>query len=251
MTEHTLTGKNVLIAGGAKNLGGLIARQAAEAGANVAIHYNSASSKTDADQTLADIEATGARGVVLSGDLTKPENIEKLFADAAAALGPIDVAVNTVGKVLRKPIVDTTEAEYDEMFDVNAKSAYFFIKEAGKQLADGGKVISIVTSLLGAFTDGYSTYAGGKSPVEHFTRAAAKEYADRGISVTAIAPGPMDTPFFYGQETPERVEFHKSQGMGNQLTKIEDIAPIVRFLATDGWWITGQTIFANGGYTTR
>ena len=251
MTEHTLTGKNVLIAGGAKNLGGLIARQAAEAGANVAIHYNSASSKTDADQTLADIEATGARGVVLSGDLTKPENIEKLFADAAAALGPIDVAVNTVGKVLRKPIVDTTEAEYDEMFDVNAKSAYFFIKEAGKQLADGGKVISIVTSLLGAFTDGYSTYAGGKSPVEHFTRAAAKEYADRGMSVTAIAPGPMDTPFFYGQETPERVEFHKSQGMGNQLTKIEDIAPIVRFLATDGWWITGQTIFANGGYTTR
>lgn len=251
MTEHTLTDKNVLIAGGAKNLGGLIARQAAEAGANVAIHYNSASSKPDADQTLAAIEATGARGVVLTGDLTKPESIEKLFANAAAALGPIDVAVNTVGKVLRKPIADTTEAEYDDMFDVNAKSAYFFIKEAGKQLADGGKIISIVTSLLGAFTDGYSTYAGGKSPVEHFTRAAAKEYADRGISVTAIAPGPMDTPFFYGQETPERVEFHKSQGMGNQLTKIEDIAPIVRFLATDGWWITGQTIFANGGYTTR
>ncbi|GAB3304615.1 SDR family oxidoreductase [Epidermidibacterium keratini] len=251
MAEHTLTGKNVLIAGGAKNLGGLIARQAAEAGANVAIHYNSESSKTDAEQTLADIEATGVRGVVLSGDLTKPENIEKLFAEATEALGKIDVAVNTVGKVLRKPIVDTTEDEYDDMFDVNAKSAYFFIKEAGKQLADNGKVISLVTSLLGAFTDGYSTYAGGKSPVEHFTRAAAKEYAERGISVTAIAPGPMDTPFFYGQETPERVEFHKSQAMGNQLTKIEDIAPIVRFLATDGWWITGQTIFANGGYTTR
>src|SRR5690606_13254051 len=107
------------------------------------------------------------------------------------------------------------------------------------------------TALLAAFTDGYSTYAGGKSPVEHFTRAAAKEFADRGISVTAIAPGPMDTPFFYGQETPERVEFHKSQGMGGQLTKIEDIAPIVRFLASEGWWITGQTIFANGGYTTR
>ena len=125
------------------------------------------------------------------------------------------------------------------------------LKEAGKQVADGGKIITIVTSLLAAFTDGYSTYAGGKAPVEHFTRAAAKELAVRGISVNSVAPGPMDTPFFYGQETPERVAFHKSQAMGNSLTKIEDIAPIVRFLATDGWWITGQTIFANGGYTTR
>ncbi|UGS24971.1 SDR family oxidoreductase [Microbacterium resistens] len=251
MADHTLSGKNVLIAGGAKNLGGLIARQAADAGADVAIHYNSESTRADAEQTLAAVEAAGRKGVILQGDLTVPANVTRLFADAAAALGTIDVAVNTVGKVLRKPIVETTEDEYDSMFDINAKAAYFFLQEAGKNLADGGKIITIVTSLLAAFTDGYSTYAGGKSPVEHFTRAAAKEFAPRGISVTAIAPGPMDTPFFYGQETPERVAFHKSQAMGGELTKIEDIAPIVRFLATEGWWITGQTIFANGGYTTR
>ncbi|BBG03292.1 MULTISPECIES: SDR family oxidoreductase [Pseudonocardia] len=251
MTAHTLQNKNVLVAAGGKNLGGLISRQAAEAGANVAIHYNSESSRGEAEDTLKAVEAAGRTSVVLSGDLTVPANVERLFADAEAALGQIDVAVNTVGKVLRKPIAETTEAEYDSMFDINSKAAYFFIKEAGLRLADGGKVITIVTSLLAAFTDGYSTYAGGKSPVEHFTRAAAKEFADRGISVTAIGPGPMDTPFFYPQETPERVEFHKSMAMGNQLTRIEDIAPIVRFLATDGWWITGQTIFANGGYTTR
>ncbi|MEV1295352.1 SDR family oxidoreductase [Pseudonocardia sp. NPDC049635] len=251
MTVHTLQDKNVLVAAGGKNLGGLISRQAAEAGANVAIHYNSESSRGEAEDTLKAVEAAGRSGVVLSGDLTVPANVERLFADAEAAIGRIDVAVNTVGKVLRKPIVETSESEYDSMFDINAKAAYFFIKEAGLRLADNGKVITIVTSLLAAFTDGYSTYAGGKSPVEHFTRAAAKEFADRGISVTAVGPGPMDTPFFYPQETPERVEFHKSMAMGNQLTRIEDIAPIVRFLATDGWWITGQTIFANGGYTTR
>jgi NAD(P)-dependent dehydrogenase (short-subunit alcohol dehydrogenase family) len=251
MAEHTLKGKNVLIAGGAKNLGGLIARQAAEAGANVAIHYNSDSSRADAEQTLAAVEAAGVKGAMFQADLTVPANVTRLFADAESALGTIDIAVNTAGKVLRKPIVETTEDEYDSMFDINSKAAYFFIKEAGKSLAEGGKIVTIVTSLLAAFTDGYSTYAGGKSPVEHFTRAAAKEFADRGISVTAVAPGPMDTPFFYGQETPERVAFHKSQAMGNELTKIEDIAPIVRFLATDGWWITGQTILANGGYTTR
>ncbi|MDR6867941.1 NAD(P)-dependent dehydrogenase (short-subunit alcohol dehydrogenase family) [Microbacterium resistens] len=248
---RTLEGKNVLIAGGGKNLGGLFAREAAAAGANVAIHYNSESSRAEAEGTLADVQAAGVKAVLLSGDLTVPANVEKLFADAEAGIGAIDVAVNTVGKVLRKPIAETTEGEYDSMFDINAKAAYFFIKEAGAHLADGGRIITIVTSLLGAFTDGYSTYAGGKSPVEHFTRAAAKEFADRGISVTAIAPGPMDTPFFYGQETPERVAFHKSQAMGDQLTQIEDIAPIITFLATDGWWITGQTIFANGGYTTR
>ncbi|MDQ6525879.1 SDR family oxidoreductase [Nocardioides sp. LHD-245] len=251
MPVPTLEGKNVLVAAGAKNLGGLISRQAAESGANVAIHYNSAATRPAADETLAAVQAAGGKGVLLTGDLTKVETVERLFAEAAAALGPIDVAVNTVGKVLRKPMVDTTEAEYDDMLDVNAKSAYFFLREAGRQLADNGKVVTIVTSLLAAFTDGYSTYAGGKSPVEHFTRAAAKEFAARGISVNSIAPGPMDTPFFYGQETPERVAFHKSQAMGNQLTQIEDIAPIVRFLATEGWWITGQTIFANGGYTTR
>ena len=173
------------------------------------------------------------------------------FVAAKKQFGGIDIAINTAGKVLRKPIVETTEEEFDTMFDINAKAAFFFIKQAGIDLNEGGKVITIVTSLLAAFTDGYSTYAGGKAPVEDFTRAAAKEFGRRGISVNAIGPGPMDTPFFYGQETPERVAYHKSQSINGELTRIEDIVPVVKFLATDGWWITGQTIFANGGYTTR
>src|SRR5699024_5694510 len=100
-----LAGKNVLIAGGAKNLGGLIARQVAQAGANVAIHYNSDSSRSDAEQTLAAVEAAGGKAAIFQGDLTVPENVARLFADAERAIGKIDVAVNTVGKVLRKPIV--------------------------------------------------------------------------------------------------------------------------------------------------
>jgi NAD(P)-dependent dehydrogenase (short-subunit alcohol dehydrogenase family) len=159
--------------------------------------------------------------------------------------------VNTVGKVLKKPILDTSEAEYDSMAAINAKAAYFFIREAGKTLNDNGKIVTIVTSLLAGYTGYYSTYAGGKAPVEHFTRAASKEFAGRGISVTAVGPGPMNTPFFYGEESPEAVAYHKSQTMGQRLTDIKDIAPIIRFLVTEGAWITGQTIFANGGYTTR
>ncbi|NJN29266.1 MAG: SDR family oxidoreductase [Synechococcales cyanobacterium RM1_1_8] len=251
MPNSDLTDKVVLVTGGAKNLGGLISREFASKGADVVVHYHSQAAQAEAEATVQAVEQLGRKAFSIQSDLTKPEAITALFEQAKVRFGRIDVAVNTVGKVLRKPIAETTEAEFDSMFDINAKTAYFFIKEAGEQLNDNGKIITIVTSLLAAFTDGYSTYAGGKAPVEHFTRAAAKEFAARGISVTAIGPGPMDTPFFYGQETPERVAFHKSQGLGNQLTQIEDIVPIVRFLATEGWWITGQTIFANGGYTTR
>uniref|UniRef100_UPI002FE359E3 SDR family oxidoreductase n=1 Tax=Empedobacter brevis TaxID=247 RepID=UPI002FE359E3 len=155
------------------------------------------------------------------------------------------------GMVLKKTYLETTEEEYDTMFDINSKVAYFFIQEAGKHLNDNGKICTIVTSLLAAYTGLYSTYAGSKAPVEHFTRMASKEFGSRGISVTGVAPGPMDTPFFYGQEEPEAVAYHTSASALGGLTDIKDIAPLVEFLVTDGWWITGQTIFANGGYTTR
>jgi NAD(P)-dependent dehydrogenase (short-subunit alcohol dehydrogenase family) len=246
-----LAGKSAVVAAGAKNLGGLISTTLAEKGVNVAVHYNSTSTESDADKTLAAVKAAGVEAIKVQGDLTKPGNVSALFDAAVDAFGGVDIAINTVGKVLRKPIIETTEAEYDSMFDINAKSAYFFLQQAGKRLNDGGSVVTIVTALLAAFTDGYSTYAGAKSPVEHFTRAAAKEFGARGISVNNVAPGPMDTPFFYGEETPERVTFHKSQALDNRLTQIEDIAPLVVFLAGEGHWITGQTIFANGGYTTR
>ena len=209
-----LAGKSAVVAAGAKNLGGLISTTLAEQGVNVAVHYNSAASESDADKSVAAVQAAGVNAIKVQGDLTKPANVTALFDAAVNAFGGVDIAINAVGKVLRKPIVDTSEAEYDSMFDINAKAAYFFLQQAGKRLNDGGSVITIVTALLAAFTDGYATYAGAKSPVEHFTRAAAKEFAARGISVNNVAPGPMDTPFFYGEETPERVAFHKSQAIG-------------------------------------
>jgi NAD(P)-dependent dehydrogenase (short-subunit alcohol dehydrogenase family) len=252
MSKHSLKNKVVVIAGGAKNLGGLLSRDFAAAGAAaIVVHYNSAATKPAADETVDAIRKTGAKAIAISGDLTKVSECQKLFAEAVRQFGPVDIAINTVGMVLKKPLVETTEAEFDQMFAVNTKAAYFFLQEAAKNLNDGGKICTIVTSLLGAFTGLYSTYAGAKAAVDHFTRAAAKEFGPRGISVTAVAPGPMDTPFFYPAESPEAVAYHKSASALGGLTDIKDIAPLVRFLVTDGWWITGQTIFANGGYTTR
>lgn len=254
---HSIHGKVVLIAGGAKNLGGLLARDLAAHGAKaVAIHYNSPASAADAEATASAVRAAGAQAVTLQGDLTSAAAIEKLFADTVAAFGRPDIAINTVGKVLKKPLVDISEAEYDEMSAVNAKSAFFFLKEAGKQLNDNGKVCTIVTSLLGAFTPFYASYAGTKAPVEHFTRAAAKEFGARGISVTAVGPGPMDTPFFYLAEGEEAVAYHKTAAALSPfsptgLTDIHDVVPFIRHLVSDGWWVTGQTILINGGYTTK
>ena len=257
MTDHSIKGKTAIIAGGAKNLGGLIARDLAAFGAKaVAIHYNSNSAKADADATVAAVKAAGAQAVAFQAELTTAGATEKLFADTIAAFGKPDIAINTVGKVLKKPIIEITEAEYDEMSAVNAKAAFFFIKEAGKHLNDNGKICTLVTSLLGAYTPFYSSYAGTKAPVEHFTRAASKEFGERGISVTAIGPGPMDTAFFYPAEGADAVAYHKTAAaLSSQsktgLTDIEDIVPYIRFMVSEGWWMTGQTILVNGGYTTK
>ena len=257
MTDHSIKGKTVLIAGGAKNLGGLIARDLAGHGAKaIAIHYNSAATRAEADATVAAVKAAGAEAVAFQADLTTAGAVEKVFADTVAAIGRPDIAINTVGKVLKKPIVEISEAEYDAMSAVNAKSAFFFIKEAGRHLNDNGKLVTLVTSLLGAYTPFYSSYAGTKASVEHFTRAASKEFGERGISVVAIGPGPMDTPFFYPAEGADAVAYHKTaaalSGLSKTgLTDIEDIVPYIRFLVSDGWWMTGQTILVNGGYTTK
>jgi NAD(P)-dependent dehydrogenase (short-subunit alcohol dehydrogenase family) len=257
MADHGIKGKTVIIAGGAKNLGGLIARDLAQQGARaVAVHYNSAATKADADATVAAVKAAGAQAVALQADLSSAGAMEKLFADAVSAVGRPDIAINTVGKVLKKPFTEITEAEYDEMAAVNSKSAFFFLKEAGRHVNDNGKICTLVTSLLGAYTPFYAAYAGTKAPVEHYTRAASKEYGARGISVTAVGPGPMDTPFFYPAEGADAVAYHKTAAALSPfsktgLTDIEDVVPFIRFLVSDGWWITGQTVLINGGYTTK
>lgn len=257
MNSHSITGKVALIGGGAKNLGGLISRDLAANGAKaVVIHYNSAATQAAAEETVAAVKALGAGSIAVRSDLSIPANNIALFDAAIAEFGGVDIAVNTTGMVIKKPILDVTEDDYDKIFAVNSKAAFFFMQAAGAKLNDGGKLCTIVSSLLAAYTDGYAIYPGSKAPVEHYTRAASKEFGGRGISVTAVGPGPMETPFFYGQETPESANYNQNAAALSKITKTgladpHDIASLVRFLVGEGWWITGQTIFANGGYTTR
>lgn len=250
--EAEIKGKTALITGGTKNLGAATAKELAKFGANLFLHYHSDQDKAELAALVKDLEAAGSKVELYQASLQTGEDVEKLFA-AAKTVFPagIDIAINNVGQVLKKPIVDISDAEFEKMDVNNNKVAFFFIREAGKALNQNGKIVSLVTSLLAAYTPFYGVYQGTKAPVEYYTKAASKELSAKGISVNSVAPGPMDTPFLYGQETDDDIKYYKTVGLQQRLTKIEDIVPIVRFLVTEGTWITGQTIYASGGFTAH
>lgn len=246
----SIKGQTALITGGTKNLGADTARALAKLGANLFLHYNS--STDGLDDLVKELESEGVKVVTYQGKFTSAGDVTKFF-DAATKAFPkgIDIAINNIGQVLKKPIVDITEEEFDSVDLINNKIAFFFLKEAAKNVNENGRVVSLVTSLLAAYTPYYSAYQGNKSAVEYYSKALSKELGSKSITVNNVAPGPMDTPFLYGQETDEAIAYLKSQGNGGRLTEVKDIVPIIKFLVTEGTWITGQTIYASGGFTAH
>lgn len=250
--DISLKGKTAIVTGGTKNLGAETVKELAKFGANIVISYHSSSEKEAGEELIKELKSKyGVDSIAIQADLAKEEDAKKLFDEAIAKFGSVDIAINNAGKVLKKQISEVSTKEYDEMFDINTKASFQFLKFASLNVSNGGKIVFLVTSLLAAYTPFYGIYQGAKAPVEYFVKTASKELHDKGISVNSVAPGPMDTPFLYGQETDESVAYFKTQGLGNRLTKVEDIVPIVRFLVTEGGWITGQTIYASGGFTAH
>lgn len=248
----SLTGKTVLISGGVKNLGALVAREFASIGAsNFVLHYHSQGDKVKGEALVEELGKKGAKVELFQGNLIDVSVNKQLFDFAVDKFGGIDIAVNCVGRLLKKPIAQISEQEYDDYMGANAKAPFFFVKEAGRTLNFGGKLIMVSTSILAAYVPMFSLYAGGKAATEQFVRAASKELKEKQISVNSIAPGPMDTPMLHDQEPPQAIAHLKGMSMNGELTKIEDIAPIIRFLGTEGYWFNGQCLFANGGFATR
>ncbi|MCO5994134.1 SDR family oxidoreductase [Actinoallomurus rhizosphaericola] len=251
MPEHALNGKAVLVTGGAKNLGGAISRDLAAAGASVAVHYHSRSDKGLAEDTVAACVAAGGNAFAIEADLTAVAEIRRVVDSVVDRYGALYATVNTAGLAKGAPMTEVTEEEYDAHFAINSKAAFFVMAETAKRIEDGGRIVNLVSSLLAAYTGRYSVYAGSKAPVEHFTRALSKELTGRRVSVNNLAPGPMDTSFFWDAAAPGEDEFSRAQTPLGRLTKVEDVVPWVRFLLTDGRWLNGQTVFLNGGFATR
>jgi NAD(P)-dependent dehydrogenase (short-subunit alcohol dehydrogenase family) len=251
MPDNTLRGKTVLVTGGAKNLGGAISRDLAAAGASLAVHYHRRADKGLAEETVAACVAAGADAFAIEADLTSVAEIRRVLDAVVERHGALYATVNTAGLARGNPMTEVGEDEYDAHFAVNAKAAFFVMAETAKRIEDGGRILTFVSSLLAAYTGRYSVYAGSKAPVEHFTRALSKELAGRRVSVNNLAPGPMDTSFFWDAAAPGEAEYSRTQTPHGELTKVEHVVPWVRFLLTDGWWLNGQTVFLTGGFSTR
>jgi NAD(P)-dependent dehydrogenase (short-subunit alcohol dehydrogenase family) len=156
--------------------------------------------------------------------------------------------VNTSGLIVRKLLAETTEEEYDNSFAINAKIPFFLMSEAFTKMSNDGRIINLVTTQVAVTAATYSAYAGSKGPVEHFTKAFAKEIGPRGITVNCIAPGPQKTSFLFGAENDETLAWLAGQTISGELGDPIDVVPVMRFLAApDARWVTAQTVFVNGG----
>ncbi|OJX73820.1 SDR family oxidoreductase [Magnetospirillum sp. 64-120] len=248
----TLAGKKALVLGASRSMGRLFAEDLAARGAQVAVHYNSAGSAADARQVVAAIAAAGGRAQAWQADLSDLGALVGLFDAVESAFGGLDIVVNTAGRIAKMPVADMDEAEFDALHAVNTKAAFFVLREVARRLRDNGRVVSVSTSLSAATTGLYAAYAGGKAALEAYTRALAKEIGHRGITVNAICPGPLDTPFFHANASPEAAAWAKAQAPLNRLGEPADLVGIVRLLTgPDGQWINGQSILVNGGMVAR
>jgi NAD(P)-dependent dehydrogenase (short-subunit alcohol dehydrogenase family) len=241
-------GRVAIVTGGTANLGKLFAESLAGDGVNVVVHYNSPSRSDEAAGVVRQLEALGVKAASHQGDLTDVSAITRLVDATLERFGSWDILVNTSGLIIRKPLAETTETEFDASFAINSKIPYFLMREAYSKMADNGRIINMVTTQVAVTAATYSAYAGSKAPVEHFTKAFAKEIGPRGVTVNCIAPGPQKTSFLYNAENDETLAWLSGMTISGDLGDPIDIVPVVRFLAApETRWVTAQTVYVNGG----
>jgi NAD(P)-dependent dehydrogenase (short-subunit alcohol dehydrogenase family) len=247
-----LRGKAVIVTAARNNQGRAYAVALAGLGADVVLHFHRAESKDQNDETVRLVREQGARVVTAIGDMAEARVATAVFDAAQNTFGKVDIVVNTVGYLVKKPFAQLTEADYVRSERANVKALFHVFQQSAQRLADNGRLIHIGTSLTAGTAPGYALYAGTKAPCEEFTRMVAREIGKRGITVNTIAPGPLDNTFFHESETPESARFAANLSVVGRLGKESDILPLVTFLALpESQWVTGQTLWVNGGYLTR
>ena len=251
-TAGSLSGKVAIITGSARNMGRAFAVSVARLGACVTVHHHGQSAKGDAQETVRLIQEQGGRAIIVDGDLADVKVVKQLFDATLETFGRVDIVINNAGLVIKKPFTDITESDFDRSFGINAKAAFFVMQEAARRIADNGRIINMGTTILGATIPFYSVYAGAKAALEDFTRSLAREIGHRGVTVNVVAPGPIDTAFYHGAETPESVARATTASVAGRLGRVDDIVPMIEFLVSpQSQWVTAQTIFVNGGYLAR
>ena|SRR5690606_12936702 len=240
-----LNGKVALVTGSSKGIGAVTAMALAENGAKVIVNYNG--SESAAEEVVAKIKAFGGDAIALKADVSKDNEVEKLFDDAIAVFGKLDILINNAGIMMTKPIAQTSTEDFDKMFSINVKGVFNTLRQAATKLQDNGSVVNLTSTVTRTLFPGYGTYCATKGAVEQFTRIFAKEMGSRRINVNAVAPGPTETELFLDGKSEEDVKRLAASNAFGRLGQPEDIANfIVNMVSDDSKWVSGQIIGANG-----
>jgi glucose 1-dehydrogenase len=245
-----LDGKTVIVTGGNSGIGAAIASAAAGEGANVVIDYVVHPEETR--ELIAGIEAAGGHAVGVQADVSSPADLQRMVQAAVESFGRLDVLVNNAGIETRTSILDTTEADYQRVLDVNLKSAFFGTQFAAKQFISqgGGGLILTISSVHEDWPmPGNVAYCVSKGGTRMLTRTAGVELGPHGIRVVNIAPGAVATPINQStMEDPAKLKTLNSAIPVGRMAQPEEIAEVVVFLASGkAAYMTATTVFVDGG----
>jgi 3-oxoacyl-[acyl-carrier protein] reductase len=235
-----------IVTGASRGIGAAVARRLASAGFAVAINY--ASSSKEAEALVAELSAQGAKAIAVRADVANAGEVRTMFEITEQQLGKIDVLVNNAGVLKTVPLADTSDALYDQTFDINVRGTFNTLREAAGRMNEGGRIVNFSSTTLALNMPGYAVYNATKAAVEAFTHVFAKELRGRHITVNAVAPGPIATSLFLDGKTEEQIRTFANMPPLQRLGQPEDIASVVSFLASaDAGWVNGQILRANGG----
>jgi glucose 1-dehydrogenase len=255
-----LKGKNALITGATSGIGQAIAIRLAQEGCNIAINYRKnpeAAADTEEmalQESCGNIENCGVKSLLVQGDVSQESDIVEMINTVVKEFGSVDILVNNAGIQTESPSHEVTTADFDRVIAVNLRGAYLCARETIKHLLSlnrPGVIINISSVHEIIPRPMYISYSISKGGMENLTKTLALEYANRGIRVNAIAPGATITPINQDWiDNPEKkaiVESHIPMGRAGSS---EEMAAAVAFLASDeAAYVTGQTLFVDGGLT--
>lgn len=247
ITLKRFEGKVAIVTGASKGIGAAIAKRLAAEGASVVVNY--ASSREGADRVVAEIVAGGGKAVAVQANVSKREEIERLFAETLAAFDRVDVLVNNAGVYEWLPLEAITEEHFRKQFDLNVLGLIYAVQQAARHFGPSGGTIVNLSSIVSTFAPaGSSVYSASKAAVDAVTRSLSKELGPRGIRINSVNPGLVETEGLSAMEIDEKLVSVKANTPLGRLGVPDDIAPAVAFLASsDSGWMTGETLYITGG----
>lgn len=245
-----LQGKVALVTGAAQGIGRAIALRLAQEGASVVIEDRVANDR--ARETLAQVQATGARACLIEGDVAQVEAVRQVMTEAVAQMGRVDILVNNAGVERRAGFLDVTEADYDLVLDVNLKGVFFLTQAFARHVrdrGDGGRIVNISSVHEELPFPHFASYCASKGGVKMLMRDLSVELAPLGITINNIAPGAIKTPInAHLMSDPALMTALKRNIPLQRLGSPEEVAGAVAFLCGgDASYMTGSTLFIDGG----